>query len=359
MCYNRYIQRLIMGDSEMKSINSHVHLENGHPDWIIALAEAYDYEKIGVMAIPCHFGPLNTLECMLMKRLAPEKVYVYGGMVYMPGLEPTAKSHEKQLQLMMDAGCDGWKILESKPTYYKDLQLPLDGEVFSRAFAMAEREQIPIKWHAGDPATFWDEEKAPSWAAENGWLYTAEGYPTLEKIYSEVENVLAHHPKLRATLAHLYFVSDDIAHGERLLSCYENFGLDITPGTEMYEAFLADRDIWKAFFERWQDRLDFGTDMPDWTSPDRIPPRDDTLDLVYNALAGTEYFEEHGIAGVGLGLDKKIIDKIFYGNWVRRNGAAPRALNMSGFEAYTEWLLPKLNAEERKQAEALIVSYNL
>lgn len=343
----------------MEFINSHVHLENGHPEWIMALAEAYNYTRIGVMAIPCHFGPLNTLECMLMKKLGPEKVYVYGGMVYVPGIEPTAKDHEKQLELMMDAGCDGWKILESKPTYYKTLQLPLDGKVFSRAFAMAESENIPIKWHAGDPAAFWDAEKAPSWAAENGWLYTGEGYPTLQKIYSEVENVMARHPKLRATMAHLYFTSDDIAHAERLLSKYEHFCFDITPGTEMYEAFLSDRKTWTAFFRRWQDKLDFGTDMPDWTSPDKIPERDDTCDLIYNTLAGTEYFEEHGCSGHGLGLEKEICDKIFTGNFERKNGTTPRPLSTHGLNTYIEWLMPRLNSDERKKAERLIAGYGL
>jgi len=338
----------------MEFINSHVHLENAHPDWIMALAKAYNYKKIGVMAIPCHFGPLNTLECMLMKRLGPDKVYVYGGMAYFPGIEPTAKDHEEQLRLMMEAGCDGWKILESKPTYYKDLQLPLDGEVFSRAFAMAERESIPIKWHAGDPAAFWDAEKAPSWAAENGWLYIADGYPALEKIYSEVENVLARHPKLMATMAHLYFVSDDMDHGEQLLSRYENFRFDITPGTEMYSAFMADREKWAAFFRRWQDKLDFGTDMPDWTSPDRIPPRDDTCDLITKTLAGTEYFEVLGCAGKGLGLEKSVLDKIFVGNFERINGKNPKPLNENGLAAYADWLLPRLNREQRQRAERLL-----
>ena len=338
----------------MDFINAHVHLENGHPEWIMALADSYNYKKICMLAIPCHFGPLNTLECMLMKHLAPERVYVFGGMTYFPDIAPTAKDHEKQLELMMDAGCDGWKILESKPTYCKKLRLPLDGEVFTRAFAMAEKESIPIKWHAGDPATFWDAEKAPSWAAANGWLYVEEGFPTLQKIYSEVENVMARHPKLRVSMAHLYFISDDIEHGERLLSKYENFGFDITPGTEMYTAFMADREKWAAFFRRWQDKLDFGTDMPDWTAPEGIPPRDDTCDLIYKTLSGNEYFEEHGCAGIGLGLEKPITDKIYYTNFERFAGKFPRALSTSGLNAYVEWLLPKLTPEDRKRAENLL-----
>jgi len=338
----------------MKFINSHVHLEQGHPEWVMAIAEKYNFEKINMLAIPCHIGPLNTLECMLMKRLAPERVYVYGGMVYNSGIAPTAKDHEKQLELMMEAGCDGWKILESKPTSYRALQLPLDGEVFDRAFAMAEREGIPIKWHAGDPATFWDAEKAPSWAADNGWLYVEEGFPTLEKIYSEVENVMARYPRLRVSMAHLYFTSDDMAHGERLMEKYENFGFDLTPGTEMYDAFLADRESWAAYFRRWQDKLEYGTDTYDWGAPDVLPPRDDTHDLIYKTLAGNVYFEEKGRKGIGLGLEESVLEKIFYKNFERVNGITPRPLSESGLNAYAEWLLPRLTKEERGRAEKLM-----
>jgi len=165
---------------------------------------------------------------------------------------------------------------------------------------------------------------------------------------------LARHPKLMATMAHLYFVSDDMDHGEQLLSRYENFRFDITPGTEMYSAFMADREKWAAFFRRWQDKLDFGTDMPDWTSPDRIPPRDDTCDLITKTLAGTEYFEVLGCAGKGLGLEKSVLDKIFVGNFERINGKNPKPLNENGLAAYADWLLPRLNREQRQRAERLL-----
>lgn len=338
----------------MKIIDSHIHLKSGILDSIITLADRYNFDKFAMMALPCHYSLYNTLECLILKRMAPDRAYVFGGMTYFPGVEPTAKDHEKQLELMMDAGCDGWKILESKPSIYRRLQLPLDGEVFRNAFAMAERDGIPIKWHAGDPATFWDIEKAPPSAAENGWLCVGEGFPSLEKIYSEVENVMARHPRLKASLAHLYFISDDMPHGERMLRTYENFTLDITPGSEMYEAFLANREKWASFFRRWQDKLIFGTDTYDWTTPDKYPPRDGTFDMIWKTLAGSEQFEESGISGVGLGLDEQIIEKIFAKNFERVTGDTPRPLSESGLNAYAEWLLPKLPAEDRIRAEALL-----
>jgi len=69
----------------MRIIDSHSHLSYGKPRKLIEMADFFKFEKLAVMAIPMERNPLNTLECLLMKRLAPERVYVYGGMVYNSG----------------------------------------------------------------------------------------------------------------------------------------------------------------------------------------------------------------------------------------------------------------------------------
>lgn len=337
----------------MRIIDSHTHLDRGNPRKLLQMVDHFGYEKYGVMAIPCSNGPLNTLECLLTKRLAPERTYVFGGIVYTPGQAPTAEDHEKQLQLMLEAGCDGWKILESKPSIYRRLQLPLDGEVFSKAFALAEREGVPITWHAGDPATFWSAETAPRFAVENNWLCVGEGFPTLERIYGEVEAVFARHPKLKAAMAHLYFTSDDRAHAERMLDGYENFWLDLTPGSEMYHAFLADREGWAAFFEKYQDKLVFGTDMVDSEGDVVFDSQDSIVDFVLRTLVGAEPFSVKDVSGTGLGLAQPVLDKILARNFESRVGA-PRAISDSGLAAYADYLMPRLTPEERMRAEALM-----
>ncbi|MBQ4156635.1 MAG: amidohydrolase family protein [Clostridia bacterium] len=340
----------------MRIIDSHVHLEKDHPEVLLQLADRYHFEKIAFQGIPCEegCGLLNGIKCLLAKRLAPGRVYAYNSMVYPKGLAATAKTHEKQLSLIMDAGFDGWKILETKPSLYRNIQIPLDGEVFSRAFAMAESENIPITWHAGDPATFWDEKKAPEFAVRNGWLCIGEGFPKLEEIYSQVENVLEKHPKLRVSMAHLYFISDDRAHGERLLDKYENFFLDITPGNEMYFAFLSDREGWKAFFEKYKEKLVFGTDMIDSENDIVFNSQDDMNKLIFDTLTTEKQVTVFGANGIGLGLSSDACDKIFSENFENRAGKTPRPISISGLNAYAEWLMPYLSKEEQKCAEDLL-----
>ena len=337
----------------MRIIDSHTHLDQHNPKKLLEMVDHFGYEKYGVMAIPCGGNPLNTLECLLTKQLAPERTYVFGGMVYTPGQAPTGDDHEKQLELMLAAGCDGWKLLESKPSVYRRLQLPLDGEVFDKAFALAEREGVPLTWHAGDPATFWSLDTAPKFAVENGWTCVGEGFPTLAKIYDEVENVFAKHPKLKAAMAHLYFTSDDRAHAERMLDTYENFWLDLTPGSEMYHAFLADREGWKAFFEKYQDKLVFGTDMVDSEGDVVFDSQDTIVDFCLKTLAGSEPFSVKDISGVGMGLSQPALDKILASNFEGRVGA-PKPISESGLAAYVDYLMPRLTADQRRKAEELL-----
>ena len=337
----------------MRIIDSHVHLENHNPQMAVSMADHFGYEKFALMAIPCYGDALNTLECLLAKRAAPGRIYTFGGMVYTPGYAANGKDHEKQLELMMEAGCDGFKLLESKPSIYRQLRLPLNGEVFDRAFALAQNEQIPITWHAGDPATFWDAKTAPEFAVRYNWLCVGEGYPTLDEIYTQVEDVFARYPKLCASMAHLYFTSDDRVHAERMLDTYENFWLDLTPGSEMYTAFLADRKGWSDFFHTYQDKLVFGTDMVDAEGDVVFGSQDAIVSFVMKTLAENTPFDVRGICGTGLGLPEPVLEKLFATNFERRVGS-PKPISASGLNAYVEYLMPRLSKEEQKRAEALL-----
>ncbi len=337
----------------MRMIDSHVHLDHHNPRKALEMVDHFGYERYALMGIPCMGHPPNTVECLLAKRHAPGRTYAFGGMVYTPDREPSAADHEKQLMLMMEAGCDGWKILESKPSVYRELKVPLDGEVFSRSFAMAEREGIPVTWHAGDPATFWDAKTAPAFAVKYNWLCVGEGFPTLDEMYRQVENVMARHPKLRTSMAHLYFTSDDRAHAERMLDAYEHLWMDLTPGSEMYSAFLADREGWRRFFETYQDKLVFGTDMVDAEDDVVFGSQDTIVEFVLKTLMQETSFSIADISGVGLGLPQGVQEKIFAKNFEGRVGL-PKPISASGLNAYVEYLMPRLSAQDCRRAEAMI-----
>jgi len=185
------------------------------------------------------------------------------------------------------------------------------------------------------------------------WLCVGEGFPTLSEMYRQVEAVMARHPKLCTSMAHLYFTSDDRAHAERMLDTYENFWLDLTPGSEMYTAFLADREGWRAFFERYQDKLVFGTDMVDAEDDVVFGSQDTIVEFVLKTLVEDTPFSVGGISGTGLGLPEGVKKKIFAENFERRVGK-PKPISETGLHAYVEYLMPRLTREQQKHAEMLL-----
>lgn len=340
----------------MRKIDSHSHIVFNNPQLLLEQSkEDYGYEKLGVMGIPSSHGILNNLECLRVKALAPDYAYVYGGMAYREGIADNAETHEKQLQLLMDAGFDGWKILESKPARYAKLQKPLDSALFSRAFAMAEKEQIPITWHSGDPATFWSAETAPAFAVKNHWLCVGEGMPTLAECYRQTETVLDRYPKLCVTLAHLFFTSDDIDHAVRLMEQHPNLFLDVTPGNEMYDNFMKKPEEWTNFFVKYQDRLIYGTDMVDNRVDSVFGSQKAIVELTIKTLFEKTPFTVWEITGTGLGLPETVLQKLMAENfekYIQPN--APKAISKSGVNAYAEFLAPILNKDETRQMEDLL-----
>lgn len=337
----------------MKMIDSHTHISNGDPAKLLSMADHFGYERLNALSIPCDGFLLNNLECLLLKKLAPDRAYVYGGITYIPGAEARPEDLEKELELLTEAGCDGWKLLESKPSVYRELRLPLDGPVFDRAFAFAEETGLPLIWHCGDPSTFWDASRAPDFAAENGWLCIGEGYPDLEELDLQAENVLKRHPRLKATLAHLYFTSDRREYAEKMLDSFGNLFFDLTPGSEMYWDFLNDREYWLSFFDRYRDRLVFGTDMADEEGDVVFGSQDGIVRLVMSTLKDAEPFSVRGQGGTGLGLPDDILNLVMHDNFEKRNGL-PHPLSASGLNAYAAWLLDRLPKTERSRCEELL-----
>ena len=334
------------GQLNMKIIDSHTHIFHGNPAKLLGLADHFGYDRFNALSIPCYGFLLNNLECLLLKKLAPGRAYVYGGITYLPGREARPEESVRELELLMDAGCDGWKLLESKPSVYRRLRLPLDGSAFEQAFDFAEEAGIPLIWHCGDPSTFWDASHAPRFAVENGWLCIGEGYPGLEELDAQIENVLKRHPRLEATLAHLFFTSDRREYAEKMLDSYENLFFDLTPGSEMYWDFMEDAEYWRAFFERYQTRLVYGTDLVDDEGDVVFGSQDEIVRLVMNTLISREPFVINGRKWTGLALPGGVLEQILHGNFELRNGV-PNSLNSAGLEAYASWLLNRLPGPER------------
>ena len=230
-------------------------------DQITRILQTCGLEALCIPAITLYEEPdfaCNALS-LYAKLLLPERIYALAGLRRYLNREDNRDMLE-QAKRLMAAGFDGFKMI-CKPNARRKFKLSIDDEIFDPFYEEAEKEQWPILFHVGDPASFWDREKVPVWARENDWYYGEDrNIPSYEELYREVETVLKRYPGLRITFAHFFFTSERLDYAAGLFDTYPNICYDVTPGTEMYLDFAARPEETAEFFRRYRERFLFGTD---------------------------------------------------------------------------------------------------
>lgn len=332
----------------LPTIDCHVHLT--HHDVIHDLMSLQADAGIGRTCIVCVPGsPERSLNCnacaFLAKELYPNEVYNFGGLVYNIDGPATAGDLRGQAELLREAGCDGVKMLEGKPTSRKRIGFRLDDPVYEGFYDFMQESGMPIISHVADPASFWDPALVSPAAKAAGWDYTDGTFPERESIYGEVDNVLKRFPRLRIVFAHFYFLSQDMECASRFLDEHPNVSFDLTPGSEMYRNFSENPEGWHDFFTEYQDRLIFGTDnfAPREPWSEKSLGMTDKVRMIRQFLETTGRFEGFGTATrrhvMGIGLERPVLEKIYAGNFERLVGVKPRPLNPEAANAHIERVL--------------------
>ncbi|NLF03378.1 MAG: amidohydrolase family protein [Anaerolineales bacterium] len=294
-------------------IDSHVHFP--HRDVSHSLLDAVErigYAAVNLVALPDMRGSSQNAAVMYHKRSSPARTYISGAFDYTQVLDDPQRGPDvlaRQVCALKDAGFDGLKLIEGKPTARQQFGVPLDDPLYAPMWEALEAQRFPVVWHVADPGEFWDLQRCPDWARAHGWFYGADGFPSRQQLYDEVECVLERHPGLRVILAHFYFLSDDLPRAEAFLKAHPGAYLDLAPGVEMYVNFAQDVEATRSFFVRHAGRIVYGTDIGAATAESE---RGWTMNLgeslgrvwiVRHFLESNEAFDAPVEMGHGLGMD--------------------------------------------------------
>jgi predicted TIM-barrel fold metal-dependent hydrolase len=347
-------------------IDSHIHIRGGFDDLgsfmagMDALRSGSGVEKVAIASVP-----LWDAECigqnvisLAQKAAYPRDTFVLAGLDYHLPQGSARVDFLSQAREYMAMGCDGIKMLEGKPTCRKIIGgIPLDSELYDGLYAYLEREQVPLLLHSADPETFWDERLLPDFARRNGWGYQDGSFAPYALIQEETERVLDRFPGLKVSLAHFYFVSEDIDRAARILERHPNVSYDLTPGTEMYTAFSARRGEWRDFFTRYAARIIFGTDNG-WGTftpmEEKIRKAADFVGCMRRFLETADAFTAFtgfDIPIAGLDLDRPALESIYLQNFCRFASPAPRPLDKDRVIAYAERLVGAFGGVRQKMHE--------
>ncbi len=230
---------------------------------------------------------------------------------------------------LRDRGYDGIGEMGSKTTL-RENHTPLDSDYYKGFWQACEEQDFPVLCHIGDVEDFWYKEKTPDWAKKRGWGYYNGDYPMLDELYMEIENVLKRHPCLKIALCHFLFMSPELERAADFLDKYPNATLDVSLGVELMYNISRKRDDYREFFETYDDRILFGTDIGmSKTTPEHqarvhmIRRFLETSDEFHTPDEADELLTRYELPYIGLDLPDSSLKKIYSGNFKRMWGEKP------------------------------------
>ena len=344
-----------------KIVDSHLHISRWGEADFISCFDNYNGKSvcaINICAIPFYQSNVCNNIMVGLYKLANPSTYVHGGIeiIKIPlDNMPLGMDCVTQYRELMEIGFDGIKMLEGKPNEHKRMGQNLNHPSLNALYAEMEKDGTQLLMHTNDPDEFWDIDRAPDWAINAGWTYTDGTFSSYEEIQAQTIKILEEHPSLHLTLAHFFFCSKTPELLEKLFSLYPNLCVDLTPGGEMYVEFEKNYDFFKEFFNRYHDRLIFGTDRS-YLGDDKYA---DWLFNVVTTFLGTGEsvvsFDNKTLKGLGLSQEKS--DNILFGNFERRVGEMPKEMNKEKFRAYIEKYSFALTDEDKARLKPLVEKY--
>lgn len=329
-------------------LDCHIHF--GHPSLMDGLVEILDRNQVARFNLVCtpHRTRLSlTPDALYVKAHHPGRCYVFGGLDISPlfyAPQSCGDHFAGYVDRLIEMGCDGVKMIEGKPEMRKTLPIPpFDSPAYTPYWEKLEETGLPLIFHVNDPEEFWNAEKVPDWASQQGWFYGDGTYINNEAQYSEVLNVLQRHPGLKVIFAHFFFLSAQLDRLAGYLDRFPGMHIDLTPGIEMYHNFARSPEKTRDFFLRYQDRILYGTDIGakallsppgGMIEPDESRVR---VDLVRSFLekegafqldtAPGYLFGKFGGSFQGIHLPDAVLEKIYHQNFEKLADAAPRPLH--------------------------------
>lgn len=337
----------------MTLIDAHTHLY--HVEDIDNIPRYMGYtnqDAVNILCMTQYDEPYmaNNVLAILAKATYPDRCFVFGGLHHcLPGAADSDKDLARQARVLIEAGCDGIKMLEGKPNARKRLGLRLDAPEFDGFYDYMQSQGRPILAHVVDPDICWDKEHCPEPFRKCGYYYADEPFLDVHQIRRELASVLKRFPRLQVILAHLYSMSEDMPGLRRFLDEHPNAMLDLAPGGDMYVSFAKDPAAWREFFVTYQDRIVLGSDA---TFPAQESPCPNLAGQIRDLTKGRKFklilkfletdqvdtmFEDDDIRGIS--LDRPAVAQILAGNFKRVAGKTPRPLDLDRCLTYGRWIM--------------------
>ncbi len=238
---------------------------------------------------------------------------------------------KKQVALLEEArqnGARGLKVLKTLGLYLREngKLLKVDDARFDPMWDAAGRLGLPVAIHVSDPVAFFNitdrfNERFEELNNHPDWSFHGKDFPSNDELLAARNRVFARHPKTKFVALHVGNFAEDLGNVGAALDKYPNLHVDIAARVgELGRQPRASRK----FFEKYQDRIVFGTDaVPNGIETPQQIFGDKLYEIYYRFLETEDEYFDYAPAPVppqgrwqiyGIGLPPAILKKVYYNN---------------------------------------------
>ena len=201
----------------------------------------------------------------------PDRFAVFTEPTYDKVADPGyAQWQADELSRAKAAGARGLKILKVLGLYLREQVtkgplIKIDDPRFDPMWEACGALGLPVAMHISDPRAFFTpidrfNERYEELQAHPAWSFYGKDFPTDAELIAARDRVLARHPKTTFIGLHIGHSSEDLGAAGAALDRFPNFNVETAARfAELGRQPRASRK----FFERYQDRILFGTDGVD------------------------------------------------------------------------------------------------
>ncbi len=238
------------------------------------------------------------------------------------------------IQQARSDGARGLKILKTLGLYLREnitsgALVKIDDPRFDPMWDACGQLDIPVAIHVSDPIAFFTptdrfNERYEELNNHPDWSFYGHDLPSNAELLEARNRVLARHPKTQFLAVHFGNFSEDLGNVSENLDRYPNMTVDIA--ARIGELGRQPRTARK-FFDKYQDRILFGTDAT--PHGDEFPQQvfnDQLYEIYFRFLETDDEYFDYAPAKVppqgrwkiyGIALPDEILKKVYYENAAR------------------------------------------
>jgi predicted TIM-barrel fold metal-dependent hydrolase len=272
-------------------------------------------------------------------RAVPGRFYTFTEPVYSLFKEPNyAKIQAETIERAHRDGARGLKILKTLGLYLREnttsgALIKIDDPRFDPMWDICGQLNMPVAIHVSDPVAFFTptdrfNERYEELNNHPDWSFYGGDFPSNKELLAARNRVLARHPKTQFIVLHVGNFSEDLQNVSDNLDRFPNMTVDTA--ARIGELGRQPRTSRK-FFDKYQDRILFGTDAT--PHGDEFPQQvfnDKLYEIYYRFLETEDEYFDYAPAEIppqgrwriyGIHLPDSILQKVY-------NGNASRLLNI-------------------------------